>query len=90
MPGATARGELEDSDLSFIRRVISEILDDLEGTEEMGVKPPTTTVEAEHGPANGKPVSPPFLVAGVAASGTSDVLTLRMLGQILAPAKCAW
>ena len=28
------------------------------------------------------------VVAGVAASGTSDALTLRMLGQILAPSSC--
>ena len=28
------------------------------------------------------------MVAGVAASGTADALTLRMLGQILAPSKC--
>ena len=35
-----ARGELEESDLAFIRRVIGEILDDLEGTEDLGVKRP--------------------------------------------------
>ena len=83
-----ARGELEESDMAFIRRVVGEILDDLEGTEEINVKTPAPSGEGEPGRANGKPASPPFEVAGVAASGTSDALTLRMLGQILAPSKC--
>jgi hypothetical protein len=78
-----ARGELEESDMAFIRRVIGEILDDLEGTEEMSVKSPAPSGEGEPGRANGKPASPPFEVAGVATSGTSDALTLRMLGQLL-------
>ena len=83
-----ARGELEESDTAFIRRVIGEILDDLEGTEEVSLKTPVRSGGGEPEPANGKPVSPPFEVAGVAASGTSDALTLRMLGQILAPSWC--
>ena len=33
-----ARGELEESDMAFIRRVIGEILDDLEGTEDISLK----------------------------------------------------
>ena len=33
-----ARGELEESDMAFIRRVIGEILDDLEGTEDLSSK----------------------------------------------------
>ena len=74
--------------MAFIRRVIGEILDDLEGTEEISVKTPARSGEGEPGRANGTPASPPFEVAGVAASGTSDALTLRMLGQLLAPSKC--
>jgi predicted PurR-regulated permease PerM len=84
-----ARGELEESDPAFVRRVIGEILDDLEGTQDNRLKVPVRSVEGEPGRANGTPASPPFAVAGVAASGTSDALTLRMLGQILPPAKCA-
>ena len=83
-----ARGELEETDMTFIRRVIGEILDDLEGTEDISSKTSATSGEGEPRQANGKPVSPPFVVAGVAASGTSDALTLRMLGQILAPSSC--
>ena len=83
-----ARGELEESDMAFIRRVIGEILDDLEGTEDIRLTTSARSGEGEPGRANGKPVSPPFEVAAVAATGTSDALTLRMLGQILAPSNC--
>ncbi len=44
-----ARGELEESDMAFIRRVIGEILDDLEGTEDVGAKTPARSGEAEPG-----------------------------------------
>jgi predicted PurR-regulated permease PerM len=83
-----ARGELEETDLAFIRRVIGEILDDLEGTEDISLKTRARTGNGEMKQADGiLPSSPPFEVAGVAASGTSDALTLRMLGQMLAPSK---
>ena len=78
-----ARGELEESDITFIRQVIAEILDDLEGTDDHLLKTSETPE-----PANGTPAPPPFAVAGVAASGTSDALVIRMLGLILAPATC--
>ena len=83
-----ARGELEESDMTFIRQVITELLDDLEGTEDLLVKTPAPTVEETPVPVNGTPASPPFEVAAVAASGTSDALVLRMLGLIVPPAKC--
>ncbi len=83
-----ALGELEESDLAFIMRVVAEILDDLEGTEDLSLKTAARSGEGDSVPANGKVGSPPFEVAGVAASGTADALTLRMLGQILAPSKC--
>jgi predicted PurR-regulated permease PerM len=82
------RGELAESDVAFIRRVVGEILDDREETEEVNVNSTALPSEREHGLANGKPASPGFEVAGVAASGTSDALTLRMLGQLLAPSNC--
>ena len=53
-----ARGELEETDMTFIRRVISEILDDLEGTEDLGLKTSAPSGEGEPPQANGKPVSP--------------------------------
>jgi predicted PurR-regulated permease PerM len=84
-----ARGELEESDTAFIRQVITEILDDLEGTEDVRLTTSARPVGGEPRQPNGKPASPPFEVAAVAATGTSDALTLRMLGQILAPSKCA-
>jgi predicted PurR-regulated permease PerM len=84
-----ARGELDESDMTFIRRVIGEILDDLEGSEEISLKTLARSGAEEPGRANGTPAPPPFEVAGVAASGSSDALTLRMLGQMLAPSNCA-
>ena len=83
-----ARGDLEESDMVFVRRVISEILDDLEGTDEITVETSVRSGEGLHGRGNGAFVSPPFEVAGVATSGTSDALALRMLGQILDPSNC--
>jgi hypothetical protein len=83
-----ARGGLEESDVVFIQRVIGKILDDLDGTEETNIKTPARSGETEPGQANGKPASPPFEVAAVAAPGSSDALALRMLGQILAPSNC--
>lgn len=82
------RGELDESDMAFIRRVIDEILDDLEGTEDLGMKRTAAPAEEEPGRAGGTPSSPPFEVTGVAVSGSSDALALRMLAQILAPSKC--
>ena len=63
-----ARGELEESDMAFIRRVISEILDDLEGTEDLS-QTPDRSGEADSGGANGKPATSALKVAFVAASG---------------------
>ncbi|MGO8898490.1 MAG: AI-2E family transporter [Isosphaeraceae bacterium] len=83
-----ALGELDESDMSFILRVIGEILDDLEGTADLSLKTAARSGDGDPGRANGTLASPPFEVAGVAASGTADALTLRMLGQILAPSKC--
>ncbi|MGZ3303186.1 MAG: AI-2E family transporter [Isosphaeraceae bacterium] len=83
-----ALGELDESDMSFILRVIGEILDDLEGTADLSLKTAARSGDGDPGRANGTLASPPFEVACVAASGTADALTLRMLGQILAPSKC--
>lgn len=83
-----ARGELDEGDMAFIRRVIGGILDDLEATEEVHVTTPAQPVEGAPGRAQGKPALPPFVVTGVAEGGSFDALTLRMLGQILAPLNC--
>ena len=83
-----ALGELEESDMAFIRRVIGEILDDLEGTEDVGLETPDRVANGETGQPDGTQESPPLEVATVAASGTSDALALRMLAQILDPSTC--
>ena len=48
-----ARGELEESDMAFVRRVIGEILDDLEGTEDITLKSTARSGEAEPARADG-------------------------------------
>ena len=87
-----ARGELEESDLAFIRRVVGEILDDLEGTEEILPEIPAQSGSAAPALVNRTPPPTPtptqFLVAVVAPSGSSDALTLRMLGQLFTSTKC--
>ena len=47
-------GELEESDMAFILRVIGEILDDLEGTEDLGLRPLPGRAKGIPGRANGK------------------------------------
>ena len=83
-----ALGELDESGMAFILRVIGEILDDLEMTADLGVKTPNRSSEGDPGQVNGKVGAPPFEAVGVAACGTADALALRMLGLILDPSKC--
>ncbi len=82
------REDLEETDMDFIRRVIGAILDDLEEPEEIGITSLAPSARGELAPVNGSPASPPFEVAGVAASGTSDALALRMLRQLLSHSTC--
>ena len=52
-----ARGELDESGMAFVRRVIGAILDDLEVTEDVGLKAPAGSGEGEPGRADGTPAS---------------------------------
>jgi hypothetical protein len=83
-----ARGQMEEPDLAFIQRVIGEILDDLEGTEDINSKTAVLSTEGEPVRTDGTLASPPFELVGVATSSASDALALRMLGQILPSSKC--
>ena len=85
-----ARGQMEEPDFAFIQRVIGEILDDLDGTEDLGAKPPAPSSQGAPDASNGTraPTTPPFEVVGVATNSASDMLALRMLGQILPSSKC--
>ena len=49
-----ARGELDESGMAFVRRVIGAILDDLEVTEDVGLKAPAGSGEGEPGRADGR------------------------------------
>ena len=85
-----ARAELEVSNLAFIRRVIGQILDDLELTEQGGLSTTTSSGEPDPSAEHAALASPAFAVAGVASSGGSDALALRMLGQLLNSANCTF
>ena len=86
----TARGELEQSDMTFIRQVIGQILDDLELTEQGDLSTTTGSGEPDPSAVAAAKASPAFAVAGVAPSGGSDALALRMLGQLLNSANCTF
>ncbi len=49
-----ALGELDDSDMSFILRVMAEILDDLEGTEDLSLKTAARLGEGDSGAPMGE------------------------------------
>ena len=69
--------------MAFIRHVIGEILDDLEATEDLALKTPARRAKEPAAARQWETGVTTFKVAAVAASGTPDALTLRMLGQIL-------
>jgi hypothetical protein len=77
-----ARGRLEDQNLAFVWQVVDEMVDELEGADEMA------PASANHGVASDDADSsrPPTLILGVAANDASDAIVLKMLGQLLAPA----
>jgi predicted PurR-regulated permease PerM len=77
-----ARGRLEDQNLSFVWQVVDEMVDELEGADEMA--PASANHEVASDDADSS--RPPTLVLGVAANDASDAIVLKMLGQLLAPA----
>src|SRR5262249_25599122 len=90
-----AHDEIDDEEQAFIWRVVSELLDDLEET------PATDPEKQETGPeaaaadegiprSEDAPVAGPALqLLGIAGNDRGDELALRMLGQLLAQARCA-
>lgn len=76
-----ARDELDEGEQEFVRRVTSDIVEELEGS------PDISLTAAAQSASDGLP-SKPIKIAGIPASDASDALVLRMLGQLLAPAGC--
>ena len=83
-----AGGFLEDQDLAFVRRVVEEIVDELEGVPELTLAS-VAGANAAAASAEGSGPPAPATVLGVAAGDTSDVVVLKMLGLLLEPAGVA-
>jgi hypothetical protein len=84
-----AEGHLDEVDLAFIRRVVGEIIEDLEGTPEITLATVSQTAPTpaaapvpDDAPATANATARQ-VIAGV-AGGPSDELALRMLAQLLA------
>jgi hypothetical protein len=74
-----ARDELQEREWAFIMRVVTEIVEELEGAAHAGETPDTAD---SIGPA------PRTKVVGVAVDDRADELVLRMLAQVLPPDRC--
>ncbi len=74
-------GNLEEQDLAFAWRVVNDILEELEGSNEITL----ASVSAANAAASADPSAPatPSLL-GVAAEDAADALVLKMLAQVLA------
>jgi hypothetical protein len=79
-------GYLAETDVAFVRRVVGEIVDDLQGVPEITLE--SVSQAQGHGQAQAEraagPGPRPNLV-GVAANDTGDALVLNMVAQLLAP-----
>jgi hypothetical protein len=74
-----AAGNLEEQDLAFALRVVNDILDELEGTDEITLASVSTATATAADPSAPKP---PALL-GVAAEDAADAVVLKMLAQTL-------
>lgn len=89
-----ARDDLEEREQAFIWQVIGEIVENLEGVPELTLEslaPTSTPVSALGKPtavAKETPAPRSASLMGVAVVDNSDVLVLKMLGQLIAPSGC--
>ncbi|WP_406697888.1 AI-2E family transporter [Singulisphaera sp. Ch08] len=85
-----ARDDLEERLQAFIWQVIGEIVENLEGVTELTLQSmtPAPPNGAAPGAANEATAPSAVELMGVAVVDTSDVLVLKMLGQLLAPSGC--
>lgn len=78
-----ARGELDEGGQEFVWQVFGEVLDWLEDVEEFDLASVTPTNEGDAKKPDRAPHSQDGPVIGIAVQDTSDLLVLRMLGQLL-------
>ena len=84
-----ARDDLGDAEQAFIWQVIGEIVEELEKMPELDPGPAASPAAGPTtGDGAGRAGPAPVAIMGVAVDDTSDVLVLRMLGQLLAPSGC--
>lgn len=85
-----ARDELDGAKQEFVWRIVSEILDGLEGIPETDLASCGVSSIAERAADGGSSAEAlvPIPLVGLAVEDTADVLVLRMLGQLLAPSGC--
>jgi hypothetical protein len=76
--------EIDESEQTFIWRVVGELLDDL---DEATPAPASATDSEPHVEAHNE--SPALAVLGIASNDQGDVIALRMLGQLLPRPQCA-
>jgi len=81
-----AGNELGGQEEAFVWRVIEDVLEDLEGSTQVTLAQPGSPSDADPGRAPSTPS--PIRIVGIAVEDTSDVLVLKMLGQLIAPAGC--
>ncbi len=78
-----AREEIDERERAFVWRVVGEIVEDLDGSEELDLESVNTVPRLN--PASAPPAS---AVLGVAANDHGDALVLKMLRQLLAQCGC--
>ncbi|CAN5717837.1 AI-2E family transporter [soil metagenome] len=79
-----ARKVIEESEREFVWRVVRDILDELEGSPELGLD--ALTVHSATGKEGAS--TKPFKIVGVATNDTADAPALRMLGQLIEVSGC--
>jgi hypothetical protein len=82
------RDELDDTKREFIWGVVGQILDGLDGTPDFSLASLTLSSSGEPTPNGQATESAPVQIVGLPVQDVADVLVLRMLGQLLAPANC--
>lgn len=78
-----ALGEIDDREQAFVRRVVGDLVDDLEGEPDLSLE--TLSSRGKNQDQDKDQTATPARLVGVAANDQSDVLVLRMLARVLEP-----
>ena len=86
MPSDAAGDELGGQEEAFVWRVVEDVLEDLAGSTQVTLAQPASAPDADPDRTSSTPS--PIQIVGIAVEDTSDVLVLKMLGQLIAPTGC--